>query len=725
MEDLSPIYALIQKDLEHVVKQVVDYVIRGAPESGGGGGLAAENAKLRAEITRLQALTGESKGGNALKDNNALLAPTEAPASSPKKGSKEPPPADEKKRKSQNMKKSGNEEQDKAAAAPKNVFPDANAMKEKLRANLAKTEYSVLDLYKSEGWAQWVARHPIFDNFTLFVIAFNSLWIAIDTDLNTGTTLLDAEPGFVIADNFFCVYFCFELFVRFSAFKTKRNCLKDMWFCFDSGLVTMMVLETWVMTIVFLLLFGGSGTASVNLNVLKMVRMVRLTRMARMARLLRALPELVIMLKGIVVASRSVFFTLLLLVLIMYLFAICVRQLADQVSEPGDAFMGEKFYSVPVSMWTLLLDGVLPDNAGLILDCAAVHPVLGVITIIFVLLAALTVMNMLVGVLCEVVSVVSSVERETMQVNYVKHQLFRMIDEQGIDRDANGHIDKNEFNQLLMKPEAARIIQDVGVDVVGLVDVVDYIFQDSPELSFMDFMDLVYQLRGANVCTVKDVVDLRRYMASEMGKLKSELHGLGVRPQAFSTEFKGGLALGSATTPQHFQKPTIGSELQLLTEPYLDQFPLPSSAHARGNSRQQDTRTRARSAGFQKSAGYGAHGRANVAHSPIQKIPVDSMRERTPGTTSPGTKGKPQVRPRLPAFAADMWARDDYGDAPTVAYLDPSSPVDFEVPHSPQNSEPRFLMQTPNIPAEVLDNGEAATRRGGAKGAWTGSGPAF
>ena len=43
---------------------------------------------------------------------------------------------------------------------------------------------------------------------------------------------------------------------------------------------------------------------------------------------------------------------------------------------------------------------------------------------LFLLLASLTVMNMLVGVLCEIVSVVATVENEQMAVSYVRPFCF-------------------------------------------------------------------------------------------------------------------------------------------------------------------------------------------------------------------------------------------------------------------------------------------------------------
>jgi hypothetical protein len=222
---------------------------------------------------------------------------------------------------------------------PKAVFADANAMKEKVRMAVMVQEYNVCDFYWETGICQVIARSHVFEYFTLAVIAFNALWISIDTDNNEALTLADASPVFQIAENAFCVYFSFEWFVRFCSFREKRNCLKDAWFVFDSALVTLMVGETWVMNLILLFAAGGgaSGGAMGNTSVLKLFRLVLLTRMARMAKLLRAIPELIILIKGIAVASRSVVFTLMLLGVILYFFAIVFRQLTD------DTELGQEF----------------------------------------------------------------------------------------------------------------------------------------------------------------------------------------------------------------------------------------------------------------------------------------------------------------------------------------------------------------------------------------------
>ena len=54
-------------------------------------------------------------------------------------------------------------------------------------------------------------------------------------------------------------------------------------------------------------------------------------------------------------------------------------------------------------MSTLLLRGTLPDMADLVEDVGRVNIIYAAFMLFFILLASLTVLNMLVGVLCEVV----------------------------------------------------------------------------------------------------------------------------------------------------------------------------------------------------------------------------------------------------------------------------------------------------------------------------------
>lgn len=398
---------------------------------------------------------------------------------------------------------------------PKSTFVDAAAMKEKVREKLTRPKYNVFDFYHEQGCAQYIGRSTVFDRATLSVIAFNAVWISIDTDMNHATLLSDADPIFLVVENFFCFYFTAEWLVRFLCFRKKCDGFKDGWFVFDSLLVCMMVLETWVFT-ALMALAGVSGSGAGNVGIMRLARLLRLSRMARMGKLLRLMPELMIMIKGMKAAARSVFFTLVLLFVIMYVFCITFVQLGE-----GTDVGKSHFDAVPSSMYTLLTYGVFLDNVGHLTDKLSSEWILLWLFLVFVLLAAFTVMNMLIGVLCEVVSAVAATEQEEMLVNYVNEKIQLVMDV--LDTDGSGMVSKTEFCALLDHDQAVRCLNDVGVDVFALIDLADYIFnQDDPdvteelELDFTRFMEVVLALRGTNQATVKDILDLRKFMRLSM-----------------------------------------------------------------------------------------------------------------------------------------------------------------------------------------------------------------
>ena len=90
------------------------------------------------------------------------------------------------------------------------------------------------------------------------------------------------------------------------------------WFSFDGFLVALMLLETLIIPVA---LTGADGSVG-QLGILRLLRLLRLTRMVR---LMRAVPELVTLLRSMVIALRSVLSTLGLLFMFMYVFAIIIK----------------------------------------------------------------------------------------------------------------------------------------------------------------------------------------------------------------------------------------------------------------------------------------------------------------------------------------------------------------------------------------------------------------
>jgi len=281
------------------------------------------------------------------------------------------------------------------------------------------------------------------------------------------------------------------------------------------------VAETWVMTTVLLAIGASSGGLG-NAGTLRLLRLLRLSRMARMAKLLRSFPELLILIKGMASAMRSVIVTLVLLFLLIYVYAIAFRQLTD------DTPVGQIYFpDMWIAMHTLWIDGTLLDGPGTIAAMLLKESV--VLTIVFytfVLLAALTVMNMLIGVLCEVVSAVAATEKEQITVATVKDGFTEIIG--CIDTDSDNMISKSEFERLLENPQAVNLLNKVDVDVYAFVDLADFLFEDEDgdepvQMSFSKFMETVLQLRGSNAATVKDIVDLRKFIKAQLNIMNEKM----------------------------------------------------------------------------------------------------------------------------------------------------------------------------------------------------------
>merc|ERR1711871_767825 len=135
----------------------------------------------------------------------------------------------------------------------------------------------------------------------------------------------------------------------------------------------------------------------------------------------------------------------------------------------------------------------------------------------------MVVMNLLIGVLCDIVRKVTEDEDEKRSVAAVHQKLHAIF--QSVDANEDQKISKSEFEVILETKELAQAMKDVGVDPINLVDYVDTIFRanvyskEQPKLTFEEFMHQVLSYRQADVATAKDVVDLRSRLKDIEGKI--------------------------------------------------------------------------------------------------------------------------------------------------------------------------------------------------------------
>jgi len=417
------------------------------------------------------------------------------------------------------------------------IFNDPTSMKEKVRRNLMKTEYNIANFYKTSGMCQRIARSLVFDVASLSLIVLNAIWIGVDTDYNPSGVLVDAPALFQMVEHFFCLYFIVEWCIKVGAFEYKLNGFRDVWFCLDTFLACMGGVETWLLSIVIVSLrgslhAGGGGqeqsgnTASFlqNVSLLRVLRLMRLLRMARLAKVFRSLPEIMVLVRAMATAVRTVVIALCFLLVCVYIFAVGLTQMSR-----GTKLEKLHFGSVLRSMHTLLVAGVFPDTETLLMDTLSEHFVFWLAVFFFMLFSAIAVMNMMIGVLVEVVKQAQSIEKEALDVKWLRDNLLTVLEEV-LQRPliesphaATVGVSRQDFWAMLENPKVAKVLHQTGVDAVGLIDLVDFIYLERPWLPFHAIIEVILQLRSSNTATVRDLVDFRKYMTHEFSVLRKVL----------------------------------------------------------------------------------------------------------------------------------------------------------------------------------------------------------
>jgi hypothetical protein len=268
-----------------------------------------------------------------------------------------------------------------------------------------------------------------------------------------------------------------------------------------------MVWDVWIKVWLYLMVGSASFQGGRAATILRIFRLARLTRIARTGKLLQSAPELMILAKAMFLALRSVMAVLVMLTLVIYVFAILFTQLLS-----GEAVAKGKFETVPMSMNYLLIQLLCGFDVDFMFGLLHGSLVYYCVFLVFILFASMTIMNMLIGILCEVVAGVSDAEKEEKFVKDIEGHLKVLAAK--LDPDGDGSVSKDEFLNIVKDYDLIQALNETGVDVISFVEYASFVFQDEAELSCDAFMQMVVQFRGDRVATVKELVQTRRYITN-------------------------------------------------------------------------------------------------------------------------------------------------------------------------------------------------------------------
>ncbi|CAJ1408356.1 unnamed protein product [Effrenium voratum] len=391
-------------------------------------------------------------------------------------------------------------------------------MKERMRQMFKAGQVKPTVYYKEGGWCSRIAGHNNFETVVYGFIVANVIWLGIDAVVNQEDLLVNAEAYVIAIENVFCVFFTGELLIRLGAYRTLWDAVKDPWMGIDALLVLGMLLETWIFYVI--LHFADVDFSLVDQSSLRLLRVLRVSRVARIVRILRALPELLILVKALGVATRSVFFTFCLLALVIYLFALACTTIGKDTSSGGMYFA-----NLGQSMFTLFFNGIFGFDLPKIATAVFADNVpLGIVFCLYLVFAPLTMMNLLVAVLVEVVGVLATAEQEMVNSQY-EHEQMEFACRQ-LDENSDESISMDEFAKLLDKRQALLAMRGLGIDVLAMMETPELIFGKAGKLTFQDFIEIILALRDTNTATVRDINSLARRIIAEIqgtvGQLNSK-----------------------------------------------------------------------------------------------------------------------------------------------------------------------------------------------------------
>lgn len=381
------------------------------------------------------------------------------------------------------------------------------------------------DHYKKRGIAQAIARHEGFQAISLFVIVLNGLYIGVEVDANEAEHMYDANLLFIVAENLFCLWYVLEVLIRGMAFRSVWDCFRDSAFRFDFALVVLMVVETWIFDPCLYFLVKDDFSSNFPTPLLRLFRLVRL---GRVARLIQAMPELVTMMKGIFMASRAVTSSLVLVCALTYVCGIIMHMLVSDFAEVREDYFG----TLPLCIWTLLVYGVLQDEIGQVLNALLEVGTLGSsvavgVFLFFTLFSAVTVLNMLIGVLCEVVHEVRTGEREEHFLTVMQKTILVELNKHDT---GSGFISKSELLSVLSDRDLKEVLKELNVDVAYIVEL-QYLFNHRPSdekcIDVASVVELLLLFRGDQPATVRSMVIGQAYtrwaLAQELHELEQTL----------------------------------------------------------------------------------------------------------------------------------------------------------------------------------------------------------
>lgn len=304
-----------------------------------------------------------------------------------------------------------------------------------------------------------------FNIFVSVLVLVNTLLVGIEQDLVSNSADVNDRIVWYMLGLVISVVFLVEIGLRI--YCLRRKFFEDLWDVLDLVLVVGSVID------VFLLTPLGSGG---RIRAFSTIRTLRVIKLVRLVRVFPAFRELWLLVGGLINSIKALGWVGIVLACVLYVCSIFVTTEVGQntLFESGPSYDGEVwpyreyFGTVPRSMFTLFqvmtLDGWCDD---IVRHIVFFQPMMAPFFVLFILLTALGLMNVVVGIIVENTLAAAQVA-DTRHEQHQAELRDKAIDElckllELSDTNRTGEISQKELAAVAQSKAVMRQFKRLGI----------------------------------------------------------------------------------------------------------------------------------------------------------------------------------------------------------------------------------------------------------------------
>jgi len=338
-----------------------------------------------------------------------------------------------------------------------------------------------------------VVTSTAFNGLVVLLIVLNTIFMGVEADMGVRVALEGPSrklPAFItIVNRAFAVGFLVELVTRMAALRLWFLAGPDRaWNAFDVFLVTISIVQ---------LALEGSGV-----GFMRMARMLRIIRVARIFRVAKVFGELRELVSAMMNAVAALAWSLILLLMIMYTFAIIFLLGAQNCIQDGGCSgieVVEWYPSLSRTMYTLFLAISGGDWGMMAAELIQYSGLYTVMWVLYVIMTMFCMLNLLTGVFVSVSSEVQSRSSQIRQKINAEENFVRDMKDlfTALDTNNTGMLTPEEFSDCLQNDYVVAFLEGAGLTITDfrtLFELLDY--NHSGDVSIVDFIAGCARLRG-------------------------------------------------------------------------------------------------------------------------------------------------------------------------------------------------------------------------------------